>query len=100
MREPLPPRSVSSIRISSALVSKGGSIMALAYSKGMAPGTPAPPFSLPGTDGKTYSLDSFRDSDALVIVFTCNHCPYANAWEDRLMAIQNDYATRGVRIVA
>lgn len=74
--------------------------MALAYSKGMAVGTAAPAFSLPGIDGKTYSLDSFADAAALVVVFTCNHCPYAKAVEERLVALQRDYAPRGVRLVA
>ncbi len=74
--------------------------MALTYSKGMAVGTPAPPFSLPGTDGKTYSLAEFADAKALVVVYTCNHCPYAKASEDRLVRLQADYADRGVRLVA
>jgi peroxiredoxin len=63
-------------------------------------GTQAPPFDLPATDGKTYSLASFADAPVLVVVFTCNHCPYAKAVEDRLMALQREYAPRGVRIVA
>jgi peroxiredoxin len=74
--------------------------MALARSHGMAVGTKAPAFSLPGTDGKTYSLDDFADAKVLVVVFTCNHCPYAKACEDRLIALQHDYASRGVRLIA
>lgn len=74
--------------------------MALTYSKGMALGTPAPDFSLPGVDGETYSLASFADARALVVVFTCNHCPYAKAAEDRLIEIQRDYAPSGVQLVA
>ena len=42
-------------------------------------GDPAPDFELPGTDGETYSLADFGDNQAVVIVFTCNHCPYAQA---------------------
>lgn len=72
--------------------------MALAYSNGMAPGTAAPAFSLPGTDGNTYSLASFADADVLVVVFTCNHCPYAIASEDRLIELQRRFAPR-VRFV-
>jgi peroxiredoxin len=72
----------------------------VAYSKGMPVGTPAPPFSLPATDGKTYSIESFADAPVLVVVFTCNHCPYAKAVEERLVALQRDYADRGVRLVA
>jgi len=74
--------------------------MALMHSKGMPLGTPAPAFSLPGVDGKTWSLDSFSDAKLLVVVFTCNHCPYAIASEDRLLEIQADYCGKGVRLVA
>ena len=72
----------------------------VAYSKGMALGTEAPAFSLPGVDGKSYTLDSFADAPVLVVVFTCNHCPYAKAVEDRLVQLQRDYLDRGVRLVA
>jgi len=72
----------------------------VAYSKGMAVGTPAPDFSLPGVDGKTYALDSFRDAQLLVVIFTCNHCPYAQALELRFIELQRDYAAKGVRICA
>ena len=54
-------------------------------------GDSAPSFSLPGTDGETYTLDSFADHDALLLVFTCNHCPYAEAKEPALNAIAADY---------
>lgn len=74
--------------------------MAVMHSKGMPIGTPAPPFSLPGVDGKTWSLGSFSDAEILVVVFTCNHCPYAKASEDRLIEIQDDYRDQGVRLVA
>ncbi|HET6335612.1 MAG TPA: thioredoxin family protein [Polyangiales bacterium] len=71
----------------------------VAYSKGMPVGTRAPEFSLPGVDGKTYSLDSFRDARLLVVIFTCNHCPYAQALESRFIELQRDYLERGVRFV-
>ena len=63
-------------------------------------GSPAPPFSLPGTDGKTYSLASFSKADVLVIVFTCNHCPTAQAYEDRIIQLTNDYSSKNVAVVA
>ena len=63
-------------------------------------GDPAPAFSLPGTDGRTHSLDGLSDKPVLVFVFSCNHCPYVQAYEDRLVAIQRDYAERGVQLVA
>lgn len=62
-------------------------------------GTSAPPFSLPGADGKTWSLADFQDRKVLVVVFTCNHCPYAQAWEGRLLDIQRDYGPKGVGLV-
>jgi peroxiredoxin len=64
-------------------------------------GAKAPEFSgLKGTDGKSHSLRSFDDKPVLVVVFTCNHCPYAQAYEDRLVAIQRDYSGKGVQFVA
>jgi peroxiredoxin len=72
----------------------------VAYSKGMPVGTQAPAFSLPGVDGKTYSLESFADAKVLVVLFTCNHCPYAQALEPRFIALQADYGPRGVSLVA
>ena len=54
-------------------------------------GDGAPSFELPGTDGKRYALDDFDDYDALLIVFTCNHCPYAKAKEAALNDIAADY---------
>ncbi len=73
--------------------------MALTSSLGLPLGTMMPAFELPGTDGKEYSPDSFAEAELLVVVFTCNHCPYAIASEDPLIAIQNDYAARGVQFV-
>ena len=62
--------------------------------------TSAVDFELPGVDGKTYSLASFADAKALVVVFSCNHCPYVQAYEGRMIEIQKDYEARGVRLVA
>jgi peroxiredoxin len=72
----------------------------VAYSKGMPIGTPAPPFSLPGVDGELYTLESFRAAHLLVVIFTCNHCPYAQALEPRFMALAREYAPKGVAFVA
>lgn len=63
-------------------------------------GDPAPAFSLPGTDGRTHALDGLSDKPVLVVVFSCNHCPYVQAYEDRLVAIQHDYAGRGIQLIA
>ncbi len=62
--------------------------------------TQAPHFSLFGTDGKTHTLDSVKGSKATIIVFTCNHCPYAVMNEDRLIAVCRDYASKGVGMAA
>jgi peroxiredoxin len=59
----------------------------------------APDFSLPDTEGNTHSLDG-AEAPATVVVFTCNHCPYALAWHDRIAAVARDYADRGVRVLA
>src|SRR5687768_1261790 len=61
---------------------------------------PAPDFSLPGTDGRTHSLAGFSATKVLVIVFSCNHCPYVIGSEDRMIRFANDYAPKGVRMVA
>jgi peroxiredoxin len=54
-------------------------------------GDPAPAFELPGVDGKTYTLESFADSEALLVVFTCNHCPYAKAKFSLLNELAAEY---------
>ena len=63
-------------------------------------GSMAPDFDLPGVDGKKRSLASFDDSAVLVVIFSCDHCPYVKDYEDRMVAIQRDYAARGVQLVA
>ena len=81
--------------------------MALTYSQMSALGTAAPGFDLPVANppaddpGRpTYSLQDFADAEVLVVVFTCNHCPYAVHVQDELVRVANDYAPRGVRFVA
>ena len=61
-------------------------------------GAKAPGFDLPGVDGKHYSLDLFKDKPVLVVMFTCNHCPYVQAYEER--SIQRDFLEKGVALVA
>ena len=63
-------------------------------------GADAPDFKLPGVDGKTYSLASFKNAKVLVIIFTCNHCPTAQAYEERLVKLTSDYKDKGVAVVA
>ncbi|MEW6507802.1 MAG: thioredoxin family protein [Bacteroidota bacterium] len=54
-------------------------------------GSQTPQFNLPSTDGKNYSLESFSNKQLLVVIFSCNHCPYVQAYEDRIIEIQEKY---------
>src|SRR5437660_10327916 len=63
-------------------------------------GAPAPDFKLPGVDGRDYTLKDFAAARVLVIIFTCNHCPTAQAYEDRIIKLHADYKDKGVAIVA
>jgi peroxiredoxin len=68
--------------------------------KTLAIGSSAPDFRLPGVDGKNHSLADFAQSRVLFIVFTCNHCPTAQAYEGRLARLESDYRDKGVAVVA
>ena len=63
-------------------------------------GESAPDFNLPAVDGKDYSLADFADAKLLIVVFTCNHCPYVVGSEDRELQLHADYATKGVALIA
>lgn len=63
-------------------------------------GDHAPDFSLIGVDDQTYQFSDYHDKQAVVVAFTCNHCPYALAWEGRLIQLQADFASRGVQFLA
>src|SRR5262245_12700622 len=63
-------------------------------------GTALPDFNLPGVDGRTYSPKDFARAKLLTIVFTCNHCPTAQAYEERIKRLVTDYGSRGVAVVA
>ncbi len=69
-------------------------------SVGLPVGSPAVDFHLKGVDGKTYTLKSFADKEALAIVFSCNHCPYVQAYEARMVQLQWDYLPKGATLVA
>lgn len=72
------------------------------YNQTLSIGDAAPDWKgLPGTDGKEYSLSDFQDKDCLVIAFTCNTCPYAQDYEQRLIELTKKYAADGkVAVVA
>ena len=57
-------------------------------------------FKLPGVDDKQHSLDDYRGKEAVAVIFSCNHCPYVRAWEDRIVKIQSDYSGKGIQLIA
>jgi peroxiredoxin len=63
-------------------------------------GAKAPDFSLPGVDGKNYSLADFKSAKLLVVVFSCNHCPYVVGSEERMKKFYADYKPQGVAMIA
>ena len=63
-------------------------------------GSSMPEFDLKGIDGKNYSTNTYNNKKALVIIFSCNHCPYVQAYEERIISIQKDYEERGVTLLA
>ena len=63
-------------------------------------GETAPEFELPATGGDRHSLAGDGDAAATLVYWTCNHCPYALAWHDRMLTVARDYAERGVRTLA
>jgi peroxiredoxin len=66
----------------------------------LAIGQSAPDFKLTGVDDKIYTLESFKDANILMIIFTCNHCPTAQAYEDRILKLHADFKDKGVALVA
>jgi peroxiredoxin len=71
------------------------------FNKTLSAGEKAPDFkNLAGTDDKPHGLADWKDAKLVVVVFTCNHCPIAGAYEDRIMALANQYRERGVQFVA
>ena len=74
--------------------------MALTESQKVEIGAPAPNFNLPAADGKNYSLDSFKEAKVLIIIFTCNHCPYAKAAWPLLIKLASEFKEKGVAFVA
>lgn len=68
--------------------------------KGLKVGDTAPNFSLVGTDDKNHSLDDFKDAKGYIVIFTCNHCPYSVAYEDRIIALDKKYKSQGYPVIA
>ena len=66
--------------------------------KTLVPGSKAPDFNLPGVDGKRYSLKDFANAKVLVVIFSCNHCPTAQAYEERIIDLSKEYTPKGVSV--
>jgi peroxiredoxin len=63
-------------------------------------GSKIPYFKLKGVDEKEYSLDNFSGKKILIIIFSCNHCPYVQAYEERIKEIQKEFSDKGVAVAA
>lgn len=68
--------------------------------QGYNPGDVATDFKLKNIDGKMVSLSDYKDAKGFIVVFTCNHCPYAVAYEDRIIALDKKYAAKGYPVIA
>jgi thiol-disulfide isomerase/thioredoxin len=84
----------------SLFLSLAGTALASEQPPTLTIGSDLPAFSLPGIDGKTYTDKSFKDAKFLVIVFTCAHCPTAQAYQERIKQLVTDYGPKGVKLVA
>lgn len=67
---------------------------------GVKVGDKAPDFSLKNVDGKVVSLSDYRSQKGAIVIFTCNHCPYAKLYEDRIIALHQEYAPKGFPVIA
>ena len=67
---------------------------------GLSLGDTAPPFELPATDGSKHEVGDTTGDRATLVYWTCNHCPYALAWHDRLIEVAREYGEQGVRFLA
>jgi peroxiredoxin len=73
--------------------------MVLLNSEKIKLGVPAPQFTLPSVDGKTYLLNDFSNKKVLVVLFICSHCPYVQAIEDRILELERDLRPQNVQFV-
>src|ERR1017187_7814667 len=75
-------------------------LSSFALESGYKTGDKAVDFKLKNVDGKMVSLADFKNSKGVVVVFTCNHCPYAKKYEDRIIALDQKYKAKGYPVVA
>jgi len=71
-----------------------------ALAQGVKVGDKAPDFNLKNVDGKMVSMADYSDAKGFVVIFSCNHCPYVMAYEDRMIEIHNLYASKGFPVIA
>src|SRR6056297_2352092 len=74
--------------------------LSIAVSAQLEPGDQAVPFTLKNVDGKMVSLSDYEDEKGVILVFTCNPCPFAKAYEQRIVQLHEDYAAAGYPVVA
>lgn len=77
-----------------------GTIAYATENPGLKVGDKAPDFRLKNVDGQWVSLADYKDAKGFVVIFTCNHCPYAVAWEDRIIDLHRKFAPEGYPIIA
>lgn len=68
--------------------------------EGYKPGDKAEDFRLKSVDGKMYSMSDYKDAKGFIVVFTCNHCPFAKKYEDRIIELANKYKSKGYILLA
>lgn len=71
-----------------------------ALAQGVKVGDKAPDFNLKNVDGKMVALSDYKDAKGAVVIFTCNHCPYAQAYEQRIIDLHKTYAAKGYPVIA
>jgi peroxiredoxin len=74
--------------------------ISIAQTTGYKPGDKAIDFSLKNIDEKVVSLKDYKDAKGFIVVFTCNHCPYAKAYEGRIEELNQKYAAKGYPVIA
>lgn len=74
--------------------------LGIATFAGVVVGDAAPDFKLKNIDGKTVSLSDYKDAKGVIVIFTCNHCPYAVQYEDRIIALNKNLKSKGFPVVA
>jgi glutathione peroxidase-family protein len=75
-------------------------VRALVFAQGYRVGDVAKDFSLVGVDGRKTSLSDYKDANGFIVIFTCNHCPFSKAYEQRIQALDKKYANEGYPVIA